>query len=1373
MPFLTNFYALIPPPFTYDELYGAVVALLHGDGTPGSAAMVDSSQYRRTVTPTLSTISSVQSKFGGTSMMFSAAGHMVQMPNAPELNPVGDFTVECWLYLTAIVAADRVIAFKASGTGHRPYSLQLTTTGYLRAVASNAAGTTFPVDITGNTILTAGWNHVALAREGSNWRLFVNGIMQTAVGTLAGPAYVNAGPLVIGNDSSTAYPLSSGGTAYIDDFRVTNGYARYTSSFNIPASAYPDISIQNPEYDDLLGHVALLYKAEGANGLTVHADSSPTPKAITNNGGAAISTAQKLFGISSASFNGTNAWLQAARDPLFDFGTGDFTLECAVYQNSITSPVAYQMVLVRQKDTGPNIALQVSMQSGVPAVALRAASGGTVLSITGPSALPATTWHRLAVSRVNGIVYLFANGILQGSVACAYDFSDSTKGFVIGASDGNSPGTGNWVNGYVDEVRVTYGFGRYQGTYSPSPYPLNENWNPYDLYLPQTSLLLHGAGAEAGIIIDDVRGKPIALAGNAQTTLLNAKFPSGSIVLDGTGDYLTTPGHAGFNFGAGDFTIEMWVRPANVTAGNKDLFGQYSASLPSGVCLQQRAAKVHLLVSFNGSAWGIDAASAADVFAAGVWAHVALVRASGTFTIYINGVSVLTNATAGTASYLAANSIRIGASPTPSNYYVGNLAEIRVTRGVARYKKSFYLRPTRFPDTYPVDSVDSQTVSLLHFNGPDAATSFSDDKGRVWSAVGNAKLSTASAKFGGAALVVDGTGDSITTPDSSDFDFGAGDWTISMFAKAAAFVSYASLLTKRLNGTLYCPVVIQLQNTGAGRVRATVSNNGTTWGVQIDPVSASQMVVGTWHHIAVTREGSLISLWFDGNLAGTGTITGSLFANTAPLCLGGNADGSESFNGQIDEVQLVKGKALYTGSSYVVPLRSFGRTPMPTNIMDVLGREGTAVLWGNAHAQTGANATHPAATGPRLYVDHWVEPTGVPSGVQIPVEDAANPLNFSTGDFTIAFWVYAIQAPDADGYAMLDVGGGYNYSWPNIRLHASSTTGLAIALRSTSVDDDTAPDIANFVTTTTQGGLTAGTWTHIALTRQGSVFRLFKNGVQAWTVTSALALKVTGLSSPLSGFNLGCTGYDIRTGGPSFALRAYYAGMIATNTCLYSGTFTPPPRPIEVASKPIDMKFDTGNGSTSFVDEGAAASVWSIGAGAITCSTGTILEGVSSLNIPSGGTAYLTAPASLSNILPATKDFVLKFKARASSWLRPDTAGCTFLSIQGAAGTAAVCQFAIASNSSQYPAIVYCDGTNRLVATGTVAIPINTNLDFEFRRSGTNLSLYINGTLYISVTFTAAFNQITSEPWRIGCPAGATGGPTNGMIFDSFSLVVA
>ena len=68
-------------------------------------------------------------------------------------------------------------------------------------------------------------------------------------------------------------------------------------------------------------------------------------------------------------------------------------------------------------------------------------------------------------------------------------------------------------------------------------------------------------------------------------------------------------------------------------------------------------------------------------------------------------------------------------------------------------------------------------------NGADGSNTFTDEAGKLWTAAGNAQIGTAQSKFGGASGSFDGTGDSLTTPDSDNFYLANGNWTIDFWVR--------------------------------------------------------------------------------------------------------------------------------------------------------------------------------------------------------------------------------------------------------------------------------------------------------------------------------------------------------------------------------------------------------------------------------------------------------------------------------------------------------------------------------------------------------------------------------------------------------------
>jgi len=78
-----------------------------------------------------------------------------------------------------------------------------------------------------------------------------------------------------------------------------------------------------------------------------------------------------------------------------------------------------------------------------------------------------------------------------------------------------------------------------------------------------------------------------------------------------------------------------------------------------------------------------------------------------------------------------------------------------------------------------VDNTGPNTVSLLHFNGANGSTTITDERGKAWTAQGNAQISTAAPIFVGPSLLLDGAGDWVqTTSGLTDFAFGTGDFVV-------------------------------------------------------------------------------------------------------------------------------------------------------------------------------------------------------------------------------------------------------------------------------------------------------------------------------------------------------------------------------------------------------------------------------------------------------------------------------------------------------------------------------------------------------------------------------------------------------------------
>jgi len=161
----------------------------------------------------------------GKSLYFDGTGDYLTTLAKDSLSfGTGDFTVEAWVYFASI-AADRGILGSSAGGGYD--FVWRTSNGLNIGRVNTAFDNSFAFTPVANT-----WYHIAYSRSGTSLRAFVNG---TQVGTTAtnSTAYNSVTAVIVGG-STTADRLMNG---YIDDLRITKGYARYTSNFTAPTSA--------------------------------------------------------------------------------------------------------------------------------------------------------------------------------------------------------------------------------------------------------------------------------------------------------------------------------------------------------------------------------------------------------------------------------------------------------------------------------------------------------------------------------------------------------------------------------------------------------------------------------------------------------------------------------------------------------------------------------------------------------------------------------------------------------------------------------------------------------------------------------------------------------------------------------------------------------------------------------------------------------------------------------------------------------------------------------------------------------------------------------------------------------------------------------
>ncbi|GEM_PF-2264036 len=219
---------------------------------------------------------------------------------------------------------------------------------------------------------------------------------------------------------------------------------------------------------------------------------------------------------------------------------------------------------------------------------------------------------------------------------------------------------------------------------------------------------------------------------NNRLDITKQKFGGSSLYLDGNVSYITTPNHADWAFGAGDFTIDSWVY-FNSLSTNGTIYSKRAAggNLDNFV-FAQVGTDILVAASSNGTTFDIlNSVSFGASLVTGQWYHIAVVRSGNNFYGFLNGVKV--NLGSSAAAILAnSQNVRIGGD-SDASWVNGYIDEFRVSN-TPRWTEGF---------TPPTSQhvVDANTLFLLHFAGAhDAVTFVETVKNKVITAVGSARI---------------------------------------------------------------------------------------------------------------------------------------------------------------------------------------------------------------------------------------------------------------------------------------------------------------------------------------------------------------------------------------------------------------------------------------------------------------------------------------------------------------------------------------------------------------------------------------------------------------------------------------------------------
>jgi hypothetical protein len=373
----------------------------------------------------------------------------------------------------------------------------------------------------------------------------------------------------------------------------------------------------------------------------------------------------------SGYFDGTGDYLTLPSSSNLAFGTGDFSVEMWVYFTG--SPASDQLLTnISSSETEFSFRIDASNYPKVQSWFTNYAISNT--------AVTSDQWYHLVACRASNTLSLFVNGKKTANATVTNNFS-STNAMTIGGTSGGE------FCGYISSMRITKGSSPYDPTLSTLTVPTAPLTN-----IANTSLLCNFTNAG---IFDQTAKTVLETVGDAKVSTTQYKYGTGSIALDGTGDYLKTPNNAILTFGTGDLTLECWIyQTATSTSTYRVIFGDNVYGGTGGYTLYSYNNALNLWKGSGGG--GAEVIAPAGTITLNTWTHVAWTRSGSSNRLFINGTQVGSTTTDAT-NYTSTASF-IGASQSGTLPFAGYIDDLRITKGYARYTSNFTPPSSAFKD---------------------------------------------------------------------------------------------------------------------------------------------------------------------------------------------------------------------------------------------------------------------------------------------------------------------------------------------------------------------------------------------------------------------------------------------------------------------------------------------------------------------------------------------------------------------------------------------------------------------------------------------------------------------------------------------------
>ncbi len=220
---------------------------------------------------------------------------------------------------------------------------------------------------------------------------------------------------------------------------------------------------------------------------------------------------------------------------------------------------------------------------------------------------------------------------------------------------------------------------------------------------------------------------------------------------------------------------------------------------------------------------------------------------------------------------------------------------------------------------FPASS--SFITSLLHFDGADQSTTFTDESGKIWTRSGSPVIDTSDFKFGIAAgFFVSASDQYIQTPAHTNFDVGSGDFTVHCWVNKVAVLgaTYQAIFGQSNSAETDFSIICRYSNISTGDVVEVLFQDDNSTPTTYTISGAIVLADDIWNHVAIVRSTNIATLYINGIADGTVDLTGvTINPSTNKMGIGIIGEVvpdsiTESLDGRVEEFCFQKGFAEWT-----------------------------------------------------------------------------------------------------------------------------------------------------------------------------------------------------------------------------------------------------------------------------------------------------------------------------------------------------------------------------------------------------------------------------------------------------------------------------